>query len=93
MLRGWYLLNLCVGSITPSEQLFPYLRQFLLRTVALDTTHPFYEVAVDAQAKLERTRLNGVRRYPPIPIEIDSVEVPAARVPAATARATPRSCG
>ena len=75
LLRGWYLLNLCVGSLPPSDHLFPYLRQFLLRTVALEGSHPFYEIAVEAQAKLERTRLNGPRQYPPIALEIDCVEV------------------
>ena len=75
LLRGWYLLNLCVGALPPSEHLFPYLRQFLLRTVALEISHPCHEVAADAQSKLERTRLNGPRRCPPIALEIDCLEV------------------
>ena len=75
LLRGWYLLNLCVGALPPSEHLFPYLRQFLLRTVALEISHPCHEVAADAQSKFERTRLNGARRCPPIALEIDCLEV------------------
>jgi hypothetical protein len=113
LMRGWYLLNLCFGSLPPSESLFPYLRQFLLRTVALEGTHPCHEIAVDAQVcpplpppythtykdkhrhchyrafaddtrmqvKLERTRLNGARRFPPIPLEIDCLEVRSAQQP------------
>jgi len=71
--KGWWLLNLCVGSFPPSEVLLPYLRNFLIQAVNVKD-FPFQDVAVTAIAKLERTSVNGSRQYGPIGLEFDSLE-------------------
>jgi len=72
MEKGWWLLNLSVGSFPPSDTLFPYLRNFIVQT-ASNKESPNCETAVGAASKVERIILSGARQYPPISLEIDSV--------------------
>jgi len=75
--HGWWLMSLCLTSFSPSERLFPYLRQFLIhwQPAVQSNDNIFQSLAETSADLLDRTRVNGTRVHPPTALEFDCLMV------------------